>query len=160
MPGEITFTSRLSASHQSDLEQLIFFNPDQTRFQDRIVQSIESFGMPSITKDDGHLRVSTDRHSEVQTIFALERSKSTENLIGVLLYLRVSTDKLVVLHVGIDERYLASGSAGDRMLYMSLMAELRSIARRVRGIAQLEILYGSGRTRTLPVHSSTSRKSR
>ena len=118
MPGEITFTSRLSASHQSDLEQLIFFNPDQTRFQDRIVQSIESFGMPSITKDDGHLKVGTDRHSEVQTIFALERSKSTENLIGVLLYLRVSTDKLVVLHVGIDERYLASGSAGDRMLYM------------------------------------------
>ena len=116
--------------------------------------------MPSITKDDGRLKVGTDRHSEVQTIFALERSKSTKNLIGVLLYLRVSTDKLVVLHVGIDGRYLASGSAGDRMLYMSLISELRSIARRIRGIAQLEILYGNGRTRTLPVRSGANRKSR
>jgi len=48
----------------------------------------------------------------------------------------------VVLFVAVDEQYSSRGSNAGRMLLLAILDELKSIARRVRGIATLRVYLG------------------
>ena len=138
----LRFTSLLNQIYGDDLERLMFFNPGQNAMHDAIVDSVEKFGSPYILVIDGHLRVNVEKLNEVQTLFALE----DDQLVGILIYFRFSTESLTVIHIAVDDDFSSRGKFSRNMLVLRMLDLLRKIARRISGVNNIQILYGGNRT--------------
>ena len=122
------YTSMLKPGYSKALEQLMFFNPAQKTVLSAIADSIETYGEPIVYNDGEHLRVEVKKLGIVQTLFALDG----DILAGVLLYSRVSLERLVVIHIALDEDYSSSGKFAKKLLVMRMSQQLRESARRIR----------------------------
>ena len=126
---------------------MLFFNPGQHAAHSAIVDSIEMFGEPFVYNDGGHLRVKVRKLDDVQTLFALDG----DILAGLLLYSRVSPERLIAIHIAVGEDYSLYGKFSNKMLVIRMSQQLRECARRIKGIETIRIMYGSNRTRDYPV---------
>ena len=141
------YTSKLAPEYSKELEQMLFFNSGQHAAHSAIVDSIEMFGEPFVYSDGEHLRVNVRKLDEIQTLFALDG----DILAGLLLYTRVSPERLTAIHIAVHEDYSLNGKFSDKMLVVRLSQRLRECARRIKDIETIRILYGSNRTRDYPV---------
>jgi hypothetical protein len=128
LTASIGITSKLPAEHRDALEQLLFFNVNQHRVRNGIQQSIETYGVPEIYEQDGGLRVRVGDVADVQTLFAVAESGKP---VGVAVFVRSAQERFVVLHLGV---------VNTRVL-IKLMHEIRSTARRTRGVERIELVY-------------------
>jgi hypothetical protein len=119
------------------LEQLLFFNVNQHRVRVGIQQSIETYGVPEIYEQDGGLRVRVGDIEGVQTLFAVSHGGRP---LGVAVFVRLVRDRFVVLHLGVEPRLSSSVDVNTPVL-LKLMHEIRSAARRTRGVARIELVY-------------------
>lgn len=136
------FTSLLDQAYGDKLEELMFFNPGQQDMLAAIVDSVEQFGSPSVVVEKGHLRIKVEKLENVQTIFALE----DDSLVGILLYTRLSTETLTVIHIVVDVEYSSSGKFSRNMLVIRMLELLRKSARSISGVKKIRIFYGDNRT--------------
>jgi hypothetical protein len=147
------YTSILALEYSKELEELLFFNSGQRTVYSAIEDSIEMFGAPFVFSDGEHLRVNVRKLNEIQTLFALDG----DILAGLLLYTRVSPERLTAIHIAVGEEYSLKGKFSDKMLVVHLSQQLRECARRIKGIETIRILYGSNRTRDYPVRRDVFR---
>lgn len=146
----IQFSSTLGRQYKNDLEQLLFFNPQQYDVQAGIVESIARYGQPRIVIEEERLRVCVAGLPEVQTLFAL--TEPARELIGAMVYVRSDRETLVLLHVGIKEDFTLAGERAEAMVLVQLLAKLREIARRLKGVEAIMLMYGRNRDQRLPIH--------
>jgi hypothetical protein len=137
LSGSIGITSKLAADQRTALEQLLFFNVNQHRVRVGIQQSIETYGVPEIYEHDGGLRVRVGDIAGVQTLFAISE---VGRLLGVAVFVRSAHERFAVLHLGIEPRLSLTPEANTRVL-LKLMHEIRSAARRTRGVERIELVY-------------------
>jgi hypothetical protein len=152
----VTYTSILKSEYRRELEQLLFFNSAQHAVHSAILESIEMFGEPFVDNDGGRLRVNVRSSNEVQTLFALDGDK----LAGILLYSRVSQERIVVIHIAVHEDYSSSGQHAHKKLVLRMSQQLRKSAKSIKGIKFIRMMYGNNRTRDYPVRKTSSRQSR
>lgn len=150
--GQFCFSSILPNSYQGDLEQLLFFNPQQNKFTAEIVQSVETYGCPKIVQDAAQLRVEVGALGVVQSLFAFESDRSDAALLGVTLYFRESVTQLTVLHIAVQGQYAATGAYADQCLTVQLLQQVREVAAHIKGVTAVALLYGDSRLRKIPVH--------
>ena len=144
----LRYTSTLQPDYSEALERLMFFNPGQQSAMAAIVDSVETFGAPSVyTDEDGRLRVKVEKLDEVQTLFALDG----DALVGVLVYSRVALEHLAVIHIAVDQDYSVHGKFAGSMLVMRMLELLRNSARRIKGVESIRMLYGENRIREFSV---------
>jgi hypothetical protein len=148
------YTSILMPEYSKELEQLLFFNSGQHAVHSAIVDSIEIFGEPFVENDGEHLRVNVRKLDEVQTLFAFDE----DILAGLLVYSRVSIERLVVIHIVVREDYSSCGKFANRLLLIRMSQQLRESARRIKGIETIRVMYGSNRTRDYPVNRDIFRR--
>ena len=141
------YTSIIKPDYSKELEELLFFNPRQHTAHSAIMESIEMFGEPFICNDGDRLRINTSKLGQVQTLFAFDG----DILAGVMLYSRVTTQKLVVIHIAANENYSSQGKYAKEMLVLRISQKLRECARRIKGVETINILYGGNRTRDYSV---------
>ena len=60
------------------------------------------------------------------------------------MYLRISSEEIVVLHIGVAEAYCRSRRSGLEVV-SALVRTVRAAARRLRGVERLTMLYLQGR---------------
>jgi len=139
LSDSIVVTSKLATDQRAALEQLLFFNSNQHRVRLGIQQSIETYGAPEIYEHDGGLRIRVGEIPGVQTLFALCRSGRP---IGVAVFVRLAHERFVVLHLGVEPepRQRSSVDANTPVL-LKLMHEIRSAAKRTRGVDRIELVY-------------------
>lgn len=137
LSGSIGITSKLPADQRNALEQLLFFNVNQHRVRLGIQQSIETYGVPEIYEQDGGLRVRVGDIAGVQTLFAVSE---VGRPLGVAVFVRSAHERFAVLHLGVEPRLNASPEINTRVL-LKLMHEIRSAARRTRGVDRIELVY-------------------
>jgi hypothetical protein len=142
LTDEFIYSSTLAQSRRDELADLMFHNVEQHRFRDDIVNAIDLYGVPEIVVENGSLRFSVEKLGVVQALFALDGDLLTGALVGVVLYARVSEEKIVLLHVGVDANYTSKSSASQRFLVMRLITRLRRIAAQIKGVNCVEVLYG------------------
>jgi len=142
------FTSELAAAQRETLESLLYFNPNQQRVREVIEHVIERYGQPRITVVHGLLRVSVEGLPDVQSIFALDEM---QRLVGAAVFTRIETEAIVLLHLAVDADYAADGERASAMLAIRLMAQVRAIAARIRGVRFMSVLYHDQTTRRIPV---------
>jgi hypothetical protein len=135
--ASIAITSKLAADQRVALEQLLFFNVNQHRVRLGIQQSIDTYGVPEILEEDGALRVRVGDVEGVQTLFAVS---DTGRPIGVAVFVRSAHERFAVLHLGVDPKLSMTPELNTRIL-IKLMHEIRSTARRTRGVDCIELVY-------------------
>ena len=150
------FTSILNPEYREELEQLLFFNSAQHALHSAIVDSIEMFGEPFVDNDGVRLRVNVRKLDEVQTQFALDGAK----LAGILVYSRVSHDRIVIIHIAVHEDYSSRGQFAHKKLVLRMSQQLRKCARSIKGVKFIRMMYGNNRTRDYPVRKPGSELSR
>ena len=137
MSDNIVMTSKLAANQRIALEHLLFFNENQHRVRSGIQQSIQTYGVPEIYEHEGTLRIRVGDVDGVQTLFAVSEEGRP---LGVAVFVRLARERFVVLHLGVEPRLRSSEDANTPVL-MKLMHEIRSTARRTRGVARIEVVY-------------------
>lgn len=135
MNGTIEITSKLPVDHRAALEQLLFFNVNQHRVRHGIQQSIETYGVPEIFEHDGALRIRVGDIDGVQTLFAVS---AMGRPLGVAVFVRAAHERFAVLHLGVEPS--VAPEMNTRVL-LKLMHEIRSAARRTRGVDCIEVVY-------------------
>ena len=60
--------------------------------------------------------------------------------VGVAVFVRSAHERFAVLHLGVDPRMSLTADLSTRVL-LKLMHEIRSTARRTRGVACIELVY-------------------
>ena len=134
---EIVITSRLVTQQRPVLEQLLFFNANQHRVRHGIEQSIETYGVPEIYEQNSSLRVRVGDIEGVQTLFAVAPDGRP---LGVAVFVRLAQERFVVLHLVVEPRTRNAMDVNTPVL-LKLMHELRSAARRTRGVHRIELVY-------------------
>jgi len=142
--AEFVFRSSLSATYHRALEELVFFNPRQRAAEAGITQAVDLYGTPAIEDDGSGLRVVVGKRSDAQCLFALAEGSGEPELAGMVMYLRVSREEVVVLHISVAEQFCRSRRAGLEVV-TALVRTVRAAARRLRGVEQLTMLYLPGR---------------
>ena len=138
---EFVYSSALPPARYHELADLMFFNHQQQRYSDDIVDAIERYGVPQIVVTDHSLRFSVGDLGEVQTLFALDGDAKRGRLAGAMLYARVSEPKVVLLHIGVAHDF-TSAVRSSRLLTIKMVDRLKKIGRSIKGVEELEILYG------------------
>jgi len=136
----LIFSSRLSSDQRDELESLMFFHPEQNQHMSSINASIASYGFPKIADHGGTLRIAIGE-LEVQTLYAFVDRGKKQDLAGVLVYTRVHDDTLVLLHMAVRPEFCYSIGYKNELVLARILAQLRAIARRIKGIKKLSILY-------------------
>jgi hypothetical protein len=136
------YTSVLPSSRYEELANLMFFNRQQHRVRDDIVNAIDLYGVPEIVAAERSLRFCVAKLGEVQAIYALEGDSAKGRLVGTLLYARVSDDKIVLLHMSVAAAYASGGPAAGKLLALKMIERLKRACKTLKGVRELEILYG------------------
>jgi hypothetical protein len=139
---DFVYSSVLAASRYEELAALMFFNRQQQRFRAAIVAAIERYGLPEIVARDGALRFTVGDLGEVQSLYALDGDAVRGRLAGVMIFARTSPQKVVLLHIGVAPEYGSDGPHADRLLALRLVEQLKHASRAIKGVSELEIVYG------------------
>ena len=145
--SDLVLTSGLSADYYEALEKLLFFNSEQSHVLVQIEQAVAEFGMPKIVNDGGWLRIRLAQLDEAQSLYILQPVTPRPVLIGLLVYYRRSVSEMVVIHMALDEDYLAeTGQTGDAVL-VEIFQQFRDQLKRIRGVDTLGVGYTGTRWR-------------
>lgn len=142
--NSVLFSSVLKTEYRDELEALMFFNSQQGIVRADIVESIEKHGIPKIVVDGEFLRINVGEFSDVQTLFAFEDIGRDVHLIAIVIYVRINTENVIVLHIAVKEEYAIRGGRAEEMLLMRLIIKLKEIASRIRGVKSITLMYDKG----------------
>lgn len=143
----LRYTSVLKPEYDEALERLMFFNPGQQTALAAILDSLETFGSPSVYIDGERLRVKVEKLDEVQTLFALD----DDTLVGVLIYSRILLERLSVIHIAVDQDYSSHGKYAQNMLVLRMLELLRNSARRIKGVETIRMMCSDNQIRDFSI---------
>jgi len=156
MTRPFAITSRLAAEHRAALEELLFFNRLQSAVRTRIEATIDRYGLPKVVVRDGVVRIELAGVPEVQSLFAVSPSGTAGEPIGVAVFLREGEERFVIVHIGVAEQYSAAGGRANDHVFFHLLNAIRDAARRTRGVRHIDLFYGQGIVRHIPVQGSSA----
>ena len=138
----------------------MFFNPRQRDAEAAITEAVDLYGPPAIVADETGLRVVVGTRDDVQCLFALAPARHPTagelELAGIVMYLRISSEEIVVLHIGVAEAYCRSRRSGLEVV-SALVRTVRAAARRLRGVERLTMLYLQGRQFRIAIGAGSPR---
>jgi hypothetical protein len=134
------FSSALTADRRGELEDLMFFHPQQQEHSWQINNSIKDYGFPRVIVEGESLRIGIDGH-EAQTLYAFVDRGSSLDLAGVLVYSRIESDALTLLHMAVKPEFSYATGYKNEVLLVRILAQLRQIARRIKGVKRIAIAY-------------------
>lgn len=146
----VHLSAELPADWKEELEELLFFNPQQAAVANKILASIRAFGMPRVTTHDGRLKVEVGNGLALGTLFARAATPEGDELAGVLLFLRREAG-LLCLHLSVAEAYTSRGPQAALGVAARLLDGARRIAGRIAGVDHLEVYYGRLGWQKLPL---------
>ena len=156
MTRPFAITSRIGAEHRAALEELLFFNRLQPVVRTRIEATVDRYGLPQIVVRDGAIRIGLEGVPEVQTLFAVSPAGPSGAPIGVAVFLREGEERFVIVHVGVAEAYSGAGDRANDHVFFHLLNAIRDAARRTRGVRHIDLFYGQGIVRHIPVQVTSS----
>ena len=137
---KFVFSSRVPSQCRSALEDLLFFNPEQHRVRDGIMNSLQQFGHPRLEEGPNGLSVRVGNH-EAQTLFAYDRNRRSTDPIGVVVFMRTAPADIAIMHVAVHPDYVLQGRHGGVGLGVTLVEKVKEIAARIVGVERIVFFY-------------------
>lgn len=140
---DMKFCSKIQKDLRLELEELLYLNSRQHLLVTEIERAVERFGQPVIMECGSDLEVKVTKDPNAQVLYSVARVGLFETLAGLMIYTRTNFRTLSLIHIAVHERFCFpnNSSSGERVCFL-LIDELRSIAKRIRGIERIEMLYG------------------
>ena len=114
------------------------------------MELLDQYGVPQIVREQDNLRVGLAQRPDAQSLFLLSDETEGADLLGFALYLRDTPETITVIHVAVlDEMTNEDGE--DPLLAIRLLHRIRKLARRLRGVRWVRVLYGEASETRLPV---------
>ena len=136
----LSFSSRVPSQYRAAVEELLFFNPQQHRVRDGIINSLEKFGLPRLEETAAGLSVRVGNH-EAQTLFAYDQNRRQPEPVGVVVFLRTSPAEIAIMHVAVHPDYALQGRRSELGLGVALVEKVKEIAARIVGVQKLVFFY-------------------
>mgnify|MGYP003599592482 FL=1 len=136
----VQLCAELPVDRKTEVEELLFFNPQQAAMENEILAAIRAFGVPRVVAKGGKLSIEAGNDLVLGTLFAQVASKDGMELAGVLLFLRKGAGMLC-LHLSVNEAYSFWGPRGDLCTPAHLLDGARIIGTRIAGVDHLEVYY-------------------
>lgn len=133
-------SSKAPKECRKTLEDLLFFNPRQYLVREGILQSLEQFGHPQVIELADGLSVRIKDY-EIQTLFAFDRDRRANGLVGVVLFLRTSPAEVCILHVAVHSDYALQGEHVGMGLGVMLVEKVKEICSRIVGVERIVFFY-------------------
>lgn len=137
---KIEFSSRASTKCKPALEELLFFNPRQSRVREGIVNSLEKFGHPRLVEAGDELSVRVGE-LEAQTLFAYDRARREGGPVGVVVFIRTSPEEIAIMHVAVHPDYALRGRRAGSGLGVTLIEKVKEIGSRIVGVRKIVFFY-------------------
>ena len=136
----VQLCAELPVDWKTEVEELLFFNPQQAVLESEILATIHAFGIPRVIAKNGRLSIEVGNGLVLGTLFAQVATKDGVELAGVLLFLRKKAG-ILCLHLSVGESYSLRGSLGDLCTAAHLLDGARKIGARIAGVDHLEVYY-------------------
>lgn len=130
------FTSELGREYSQTLERLVFFNPNQAKLIPELESVVREYGSPAIEVSGNHLKITTTKLPDLQTLFVLKDSLITK-LAGVVVYIREG-NALRVLFFALDPRIAYLPGRQDCVLG-EILDQMRLIGGQIKGVDWLVV---------------------
>jgi ribosomal protein S18 acetylase RimI-like enzyme len=136
----VVFSSRAQKQSRPALEEMLFFNPRQSRVREGIVNSLQQFGHPRLEETGESLSVRVG-NLEAQTLFAYDRDRRGNDPVGVVVFLRTSPAEIAIMHVAVHPDYALRGKKAGTGLGVALVEKVKEIAAQIAGVKKLMFFY-------------------
>jgi hypothetical protein len=136
----LVYSSRVPSQCRSALEDLLFFNPEQHRVREGIINSLQQFGHPRLEDTANGLSVRVGSH-EAQTLFAYDRDRRGNDPVGVVVFVRTVPSDIAIMHVAVHPDYVLQGRHGGVGLGVTLVEKVKEIAARIVGVQRIVFFY-------------------
>jgi hypothetical protein len=135
----VQILATLDADWKEQVEDLLYFNPKQAALKDRILESIQLYGVPRIEATGGNVRITLDGRVEPGSLFALVKHDEAESVLaGLILYLRRETG-LICLYMSVSGDYTARGPHACHGVALRLLDAVQHVGLRIRGVDHIEV---------------------
>ena len=134
--NEFYCSSSASLDQRETLEQIFFFNKNQSKYYFNIKNLIELYGKPEIVEENKRLYLKLEK-TDCQNLFTTVNN----NLVGLVIYCRDSLDNIDLIHIAIDEKYSSIGIYADKSLVIQMINKLRIIALKIKDIKTITVKY-------------------
>lgn len=135
--SKFKFYSSLPSKYKNELEEIFFFNKEQSIVYSKIEIALEKFGNPKIVNSKDNIRIVLEKINDCQNLILLENNEDKLNILGIVLHSRVSKNKAEVIHFAIDQ----DRNNEDIDILSKLMGEIYRIYKRIKGVETIEITY-------------------
>ncbi|MEM7158014.1 MAG: hypothetical protein AAF799_34550 [Myxococcota bacterium] len=139
--SKLVYMSTLNQDHRDALEQILFFNANQSRSSAAVELVAKLYGVPRIQLVGDRLSVDLASTTQSQTLFAVMRKGAVDHPAGVAVFTR-EDDAFVVLFVAVHEKFSSRGKQAKARVLMHMTNEVKAIARRVKGVSCLRVYLG------------------
>lgn len=146
----VHLSAELPVDWKAEVEELLFFNPQQAVAAKKILATIRAFGMPRVTVANDRLHVVLGDGLTLGTLFARVATPDGDELAGVLLFLRRDTG-LLCLHLSVAEAYSLRGPHAGLGVAARLLDGARRIAGRIAGLDHIAVYYNRLGWQKLPL---------
>ncbi len=147
----LMFLPTLPLSYAEALEHLVFFNHHQHKARPAILEALDHYGSPRIVQEGETLRVTVTARADAQCLFALPSDRDRPYLLGMMIFLRTDIETLLVVYLSVAENSSRSGARPRGSVVFAFVQEIRRIARRLRGIRRVTLIYPHGGQFHIPV---------
>ena len=138
--NEFYCSSSASLDQRETLEQIFFFNKNQSKYYFYIKNLIELYGKPEIVEENKRLYLKLEK-TDCQNLFTTVNN----NLVGLVIYCRDSLDNIDLIHIAVDEKYSSIGIYADKSLVIQMINKLRMIALKIKDIKTITVKYNQER---------------
>jgi len=132
-------SSRLEAGYQEELEELFYFNRNQSRIREALRDAVQRYGTPQIRRNGDHLSLELATIPHVQALYVFQDGPRP-GLVGVVVFSRKDS-LLRVIYIGLDPQHAYTPERQDYLL-VELVRTLREIGRKIRGVEAVEFSTG------------------
>ena len=153
VPARVTVAAFVDVADRADLERLLFFNPQQHRVRERIIDAVRQHGRPAIIVKDGKMTVGVERRPHVQNLFFFHHQGSRSRLCGVVLYLREPAEDIFILHMAVQPDYSMAGRWASLGLLFRMVDAVKAVGRKVKGVRYVRFMYAAKAAARVPVDS-------
>lgn len=135
------FTSKLDARYREDLDSLFYFNRNQWRYVDRINQSITDYSKPVVVEEDGEVALVFKDRKIGQTLHIMDSDEEDATLIGVVMYVRDSIDRVTIVHLVLHENCKIIYKQDKINILGIVLDKVLRLITKLKGVETVRIYY-------------------
>ncbi|WP_133120222.1 hypothetical protein [Rhodohalobacter barkolensis] len=120
---------------------MFYFNRNQSRYVDRINQSIKEYSKPIVVEENGEVALVFKEREIGQTLHIFDGDYEGAALIGAVMYVRDSEERITIVHMALHEECSRIYKEEGVNIVGIVMHEVLSIFKKMKGVSTVRIYY-------------------